>query len=110
MVDGQLYSPQQLPFNPSYYPQPATPNLPHISSALPVSPNELMTPENSTIDNMFFGPGSGYLVNFGSLGGGNLSGNVNSSPVTSPTVYPQPMGILGSYENNFGQVCFHQIL
>lgn len=65
-----------------------------------------MTPESSTIDNMFFGPGSGYLVNFGSLGGGNLSGNVNSSPVTSPTVYPQPMGILGSYDNNFGQVCF----
>ncbi|PON36283.1 YTH domain containing protein [Parasponia andersonii] len=102
MVDGQLYS-QQLPFSPSYYPQPAPPNLPHISSALPVSPTELITPESSTIDNMFFGPGSGYLVNFGSLGGGNLSGNVNSSPVTPSTVYPQPMGILGSYENNFGQ-------
>lgn len=78
----------------------------HISSAFQVPPTELMTPESSNIDNMFFGPGSGYLVNFGSLGGGNLSGNLNSSPLTSPTVYPQPMGILGPYENNFGQVCF----
>ncbi|KAF4390446.1 hypothetical protein G4B88_024452 [Cannabis sativa] len=103
MVDGQLFSPQQLPFSPSYFHQTA-PNLPHITSGLQVSPTELMTPESSTIDNMFFGPGSGYLVNFGSLGGGNLSGNIHNSPVTSPTVYPQPMGILGSYENNFGQL------
>ncbi|XP_062115260.1 YTH domain-containing protein ECT4-like isoform X2 [Humulus lupulus] len=107
MVDGQLFSPQQLPFSPSYFHQTA-PNLPHMSSALQVSPTELMTPESSTIDNMFFGPGSGYLVNFGSLGGGNLSGNVNNSPVTSPTVYHQPMGILGSYENNFGQISQQQ--
>lgn len=106
MVDGQLYSPQQVPFSPSYFPQPAPSNLPHISSAVPVSPTELLTSESSSIDNMLFGPGSGYLVNFGSLGGANLTGNIASSPLTSPSVYPQPMGILGSYEHSVGQVCF----
>lgn len=103
MVDGQLYSPQQVPFSPSYFPQPAPSNF---SSAVPVSPTELLTSENSSIDNMHFGPSSGYLINYGSLSGANLTGNIGSSPLTSPAVYPQPMGILGSYEHNIGQVCF----
>ncbi|XP_015881762.3 YTH domain-containing protein ECT4 [Ziziphus jujuba] len=108
MVDGQLYSSQQVPFSPSYFPQSAPPNLSHISSAVPVSPTELLTSESSSIDNMLFGPGSGYLVNFGSLGGANLTGNIGSSPLTSPAVYPQPMGILGSYEHNVGQISQQQ--
>lgn len=66
MVDGQLYSAQQLPFSPSYYPQ---------------------TPES---DNMLFG------LNFP---------NLNSNPLP----YPQPMGILGSYDSNFPQVCLQLV-
>lgn len=100
MVEGQLYSPQQIPFSPSYYPQHGPPNVP---SALPVSPSEMMTSESSG-DNLLFGPSSGYFVHFGSYGV-NVSGNPASSPLTSPAAYPQPMGILGPYEQNIGQVC-----
>lgn len=110
MVDGQLYSPQQVPFSPSYYAQATAPSLPHMSSAIPISPADLMLPESSSIDTMLFGPGSGYLAGFGSFGGGNLSGNLGSSSLTSPAGYPQPMGILGSYEHNVGQVFFQLIL
>ncbi|XP_031264355.1 YTH domain-containing protein ECT4-like [Pistacia vera] len=100
MVEGQLYSPQQIPFSPTYYPQAGLPNVPPV----PVSPSELMTSESSA-DNLLFGPGSGYFVHFGgSFGGGNVSGNHGSSPLTSPAAYPQPMGILGSYEQNVGQI------
>lgn len=107
MMDGQLYSPQQVPFSPSYYAQAPAPNLPHMSSPIPISPADLMLPENSSIDTLY-GPGSGY-VGFGSFGGGNLSGNPGSTSLTSPVTY-QPMGILGSYEHNAGQVCFKLIL
>lgn len=103
VVEGQLYSPQQIPFSPSYYPQHGPPNLP---SALPVSPSEMMTSESSG-DNFLFGPSSGYFVHFGSYGG-NVSGNSGSSPLTSPAAYPQPMGILGSYEQNVGQISQQQ--
>lgn len=103
MVEGQLYSPQQIPFSPSYYPQHGPPNAP---SALPVSPSEMMTSESSG-DNLLFGPSSGYFVHFGSYGV-NVSGNPGSSPLTSPAAYPQPMGILGSYEQNIGQISQQQ--
>lgn len=104
LVDGQLYSPQQVPFSPSYYPQPSPPSLSHITSAIPLTPTELMTSESSSVDNMAFGPGSGYFVNFRSFSGGDLSGNLGSSPLASPGIYPQPIGILGSYEHNVGQI------
>lgn len=103
MVEGQLYPPQQIPFSPSYYPQHGPPNVP---SALPVSPSEMMTSESSG-DNLVFGPSSGYFVHFGSYGV-NVSGNPASSPLTSPAAYPQPMGILGSYEQNIGQISQQQ--
>ncbi|GLT97450.1 hypothetical protein SLE2022_150150 [Rubroshorea leprosula] len=99
MVDGQLYSPQQIPFSPTYYQQPAPSNVP---SALPFSPSELMTPESSN-ENLLFGPGPSYLVQLGLFGGGNVPGNPNSSSVTAAAPYPQAMGILGSYEHNVGQ-------
>ncbi|XP_024192369.1 YTH domain-containing protein ECT4 isoform X3 [Rosa chinensis] len=107
LVDGQLYSPQQVPFSPSYYPQPSPPSLSHINSAIPVTPTERMTSESSSTDNMAFGPGSGYFVNFRSFSGGDLSGNLGSSPLASPGIYPQPMGILGSYEHSVGQRSMH---
>ncbi|GLT28624.1 hypothetical protein SLA2020_035430 [Shorea laevis] len=103
MVEGQLYSPQQIPFSPTYYPQPAPSNVP---SAVPISPSELMTPESNN-DNFLFGPGPGYLVQLGSFGGGSIPGNPSSSSVTSPAAYPQAMGILGSYEHNVGQRPLH---
>lgn len=103
MLDGQLYSPQQVPFSPSYYPQQAAPGLPHGSSAVPVSPTEMISPESSTFDNMLYGPGTGFLLNFGSFGGGNLGSGSLASPAAA---YPQPMGVLGSNDQNVGQVSF----
>ncbi|XP_057980558.1 YTH domain-containing protein ECT4-like [Malania oleifera] len=82
MLDGQLYTPQQIPFSlPSpYYPQPLPPVVPHVSSSATVSQTELMVPKSSgqegVGDHMPFGSGSGYFVQFGSLsGGGDVSGN-----------------------------------
>ncbi|XP_050374209.1 YTH domain-containing protein ECT1 isoform X2 [Argentina anserina] len=107
MVDGQLYSPQQVPFSPTYYPQPSSPSLPPITSAIPVTPAELMTSESSSTDNMAFGPGSNDFVNFRSFSGGDMSGSFGSSPLASPGIYPQPMGILGPYEHSVGQRPMH---
>lgn len=137
MIDGQLFSPHQMPVNPPYYPPPASPGLPHATSSLSAPQNELMTSGNRSqenlIDSAFFGPGSGYYLPFGSYGGGDLSGNSGHglykfhsefgsseplpsrsssldtsrfmSPLFSGNVYPQPVGILGSYEQNVAQVC-----
>ncbi|WCJ34675.1 evolutionarily conserved C-terminal region 5 [Euphorbia peplus] len=99
MLDGQLYSPQQIPYPHPFYQQPVTPNLP---SSVPLSSSELVASENNG-DNYLYGPGSGYLVHYG-YGGGNISGVHGSSPLTSPTVYSQPMGILGPYEHNVQQI------
>uniref|UniRef100_A0A2P2JXC2 YTH domain-containing family protein n=1 Tax=Rhizophora mucronata TaxID=61149 RepID=A0A2P2JXC2_RHIMU len=103
--NGQLYSPQQIPFTPSFYPQPAPPNLPS-SVPLSISPSELMTSENSG-ENLLFGPGSGYLVHFGPFGGGNMAGLPSSSPLASPAAYAQPTGILGPYEHHTGKRPLH---
>ncbi|THG05650.1 hypothetical protein TEA_000835 [Camellia sinensis var. sinensis] len=123
MVDGQLYSPHQIPVSPPYFPQPVSPSVPHVSSSLPISQNDMVTSgsagQEGLVDNVLFGPGSGYFVHFGSFGGGGLSGEPLSnrsnsetgsymSPLTSPTVYPQPIGILGPYEHNAGQVSQQQ--
>ncbi|KAG8373903.1 hypothetical protein BUALT_Bualt11G0073600 [Buddleja alternifolia] len=87
--------------------------------------------QENPIDNAFFGPGSGYYLPFGSFGGGDLSGSSGHglykfpgefgsseplpshsssldasrfmSPLNSGPVYPQPLGILGSYEQNVAQ-------
>ncbi|KAG6588257.1 YTH domain-containing protein ECT3, partial [Cucurbita argyrosperma subsp. sororia] len=104
MLDGQLYSPQQVPFSPSYYPQQAAPGLPHGSSAVPVSPTEMISPESSAFENMLYGPGTGFLLNFGSYGGGNLG----SGSLSSPAAYPQPMGMFGSNDQNVGQASLQQ--
>ncbi|XP_057768124.1 YTH domain-containing protein ECT1 [Salvia miltiorrhiza] len=134
MIDGQLFSPHQMPVTPPYYPPAVSPGPPHATSGLPASQTELMPSGNSSqenlIDNAFFGPGSYYLP-FGSFGGGDISGNSGHglynfpgefasnepmpsrsssldssrfmSPLNSGNVYPQPIGILGSYEQNVGQ-------
>lgn len=96
MLDGQLYSPQQIPFSP-FYQQPAPPNVP---SSAPFSPSELMASESNS-ENLHLG---WNYVHFGSFGGGNISQTPGSSPLTSPSAYPQPMGILGPYEQHSDQV------
>ncbi|KAL7096215.1 hypothetical protein ACP275_10G068700 [Erythranthe tilingii] len=135
MIDGQLFSPHQMPVTPSYYPPPLSPGLPqHVTSAFPAQQTELMSSgsrgQESLIDNAFFGPGSGYYLPFGSFSGGDLSGSsghglykyhgefgsneqfpsrsssLDSNRFMSPfsgTVYHQPIGILGSYEQNVAQ-------
>ncbi|KAL3644278.1 hypothetical protein CASFOL_012210 [Castilleja foliolosa] len=135
LIDGQLFSPHQMPVNPAYYPPPISPGPPHATSALPVSQTELMTSRSSSqenlIDSAFFGPGSAYYLPFGSFSGGDFSGSSGHgpykypgefgsseplpnrsssldtsgfmSPLSSGTVYHQPFGILGSYEQNVAQ-------
>ncbi|KAM7264654.1 hypothetical protein ACFE04_002337 [Oxalis oulophora] len=93
MVDGQLYSPQ---FSPTFYPQP---NMP---GGFPIAQSELMTAESGS-DGLLFSPGHGYVMPFGSYGGGNVSGNPSSGSLPSPVAYPQQMSILGSYEQSIGQ-------
>ncbi|KAL3585604.1 hypothetical protein D5086_012471 [Populus alba] len=94
MLDGQLYSPQQVPFSQFYHPD--------VPSSGPLGSSELMSFESNS-GNSFFGPGSGYLVHYGSFGGGNMSGAPGSDSLTSPSAYPQPMGILGPYEHQVAQ-------
>ncbi|CAA0818714.1 evolutionarily conserved C-terminal region 5 [Striga hermonthica] len=90
--------------------------------------------QENLIDNTFFGPGSAYYLPFGSFSGGEFSGSSGHgpykfpgefgsseplprhstsldsswfmSPLTSGTGYQQPIGILGSYEQNVGQPSF----
>ena len=97
VLDGQLYSPQQIPFSPFYHP-----NMP---SSGPLGSSELTSSESNG-ENSFFGPGSGYMVQYGSYGGGNVPGAHGSRSLTSASAYPQPMGILGPYEHHAAQVCF----
>ncbi|MCD7470598.1 hypothetical protein HAX54_010577 [Datura stramonium] len=136
MIDGQLYS-HQIPVSPPYYAPPVSPGLPHVTSALPASQPDLVAPGSSghEIDGTHFGPGSGYYIPVGSFGGGEVSGSSNMgfynyqgefgsgqslpnrpnpvdsgrymSQMTSAGLYPQPVGILGSYEQNAMQVCYH---
>eukprot|EP00258_Populus_trichocarpa_P030328 XP_024446347.1 uncharacterized protein LOC18107886 isoform X2 [Populus trichocarpa] len=91
VLDGQLYSPQQIPFSPFY-----NPNMP---SSGPLGSSELTSSESNG-ENSFFGPGSGYMVQYGSFGGGNMPGAPGSGSLTSASAYPQPMGILGPYEHH----------
>ncbi|KAL0426716.1 UNVERIFIED_CONTAM: YTH domain-containing protein ECT2 [Sesamum latifolium] len=104
----------------SAFPAPQTELLPSGTSS-----------QENLIDSATFGPGSGYYVPFGSFGGGDLSGSSGvghykfpgdyrsseplpshsssldaskfMSPLPTGNLYPQPTGILGSYEQNVAQ-------
>ncbi|KAL6985052.1 hypothetical protein U1Q18_018431 [Sarracenia purpurea var. burkii] len=123
LVDGQLYSPHQIPVSPPYFPQPVSPGVSHVTSSLPSSQSDMVTPgsngQEGFGDNVLFGPGSGYFVHFGSFGGGGLPGEPLSNrstsdtgsylpPLSSPAVYSQPIGILGPYEQNAPQISQQQ--
>jgi len=47
MVDNQLFSHQQIPVSPQYYPQPVGSSMPHMSAAIPVSHAEMVTPKGT---------------------------------------------------------------
>ncbi|XP_023737104.1 YTH domain-containing protein ECT1 isoform X1 [Lactuca sativa] len=131
MIDGQLFSPHQVPISPSYYSQPVSPNLPQTD--LSPQPNSGMQMQEGLGDNVFMAPspGSGYYLQYGSFGGVNVNGNPSGnnnfgyykypgdigsnesmssdtssfvSPITSGGLYPAPLGILGSYEHIFSQI------
>ncbi|EOY32254.1 Uncharacterized protein TCM_039931 [Theobroma cacao] len=106
LVEGPLCASQQVPFPPIYRPLPASPNVP---AAVPVIPTELMTLESSR-ENVHYGTRSGYLIQYGSYGVGNISGIFGSSAVTSPAAYSQPVGILGSYEHRQMVASYTRIL
>ncbi|CAI9285436.1 unnamed protein product [Lactuca saligna] len=90
MIDGQLFSPHQVPISPSYYSQPVSPNLPQTD--LSPSPNSGMQMQEGLGDNVFMAPSPGS----------DTSSFV--SPITSGGLYPAPLGILGSYEHIFSQI------
>ncbi|KAL8095487.1 YTH domain-containing protein ECT4 isoform X1 [Apium graveolens] len=96
MLDGQLYSPHQIPMSPNYYPQSISPGLPHVTSSHSMSQTEMLAPvstgQEGLNDNMLFGPGSGYYLHFGSFPASNPPGNSNLG------LYKYP-GEFGSGEN-----------
>ncbi|KAG9131014.1 hypothetical protein Leryth_006719, partial [Lithospermum erythrorhizon] len=136
MFDGQLFSPHQFPLPASHYPQAVSPGLPHVSSALSVSQNELMASGNNSqerADNMLFGPGSSFYMPFGSFSGdpsgnsgfgfykyqskfgsgeelSNQSTSLDSgrypSTITPGNLYSPYSGMFGSYEQNITQASF----
>ncbi|KAL4590101.1 hypothetical protein LXL04_003020 [Taraxacum kok-saghyz] len=106
MIDGQLFSPHQVPMSPNYYSQP-------------VSPSDVAQPAANSGQE-----GSGYYLQYGNPSGNNNSygfykypGEIGSGGeslvpmssdttgyVTSAGLYPAPVGILGSYEHIFSQI------
>ncbi|KAI7744088.1 hypothetical protein M8C21_029010 [Ambrosia artemisiifolia] len=122
MIDGQLFSPHQVPMSPNYYSQPVSP---HVTSALPTDlATSASRGQEALSENVFMGPGSGYYLQYGgnsNLGFYKYPGDIGSaesapnrsmssdtssyaSPLTSAALYPAPVGTLGSYEHIFSQI------
>ncbi|XP_051148925.1 YTH domain-containing protein ECT1-like [Andrographis paniculata] len=131
--DGQLFSPHQMPVSPPYYPPispgPQHVTSAHAPSQHDLLPTGSSSQDN-LIDNAFFGPGSGYFLPVGSFGGdlsgsgslglykfpgelgssdslqshsNSLSSSKFMSQISSRNAYQQPIGTLGSYEQNVAQ-------
>lgn len=49
MVDNQIFSPQQIPVSPQYYPQPVGSSMPHMSAAMPVSHAEMVSHKGTVL-------------------------------------------------------------
>ncbi|XP_076910526.1 YTH domain-containing protein ECT4-like [Bidens hawaiensis] len=116
MIDGQLFSPHQVPMSPNYYSHPISPQ---VTSALPTNSGQ-----EAFSENVFLGPGSGYYLQYagnnnvgyyrypGDIGSGDSAPNRSmssdtssySAPLTSAALYPSPAGIYGSYEHIFSQI------
>lgn len=50
IVDNQLFSPQQVPVSPQYYPQPAGSSMPHMSATIPASHADMVTHKGSVLE------------------------------------------------------------
>ncbi|GAB2286500.1 hypothetical protein Dimus_020899 [Dionaea muscipula] len=116
MVDNQLFSPQQVPFSPPFYPQPITSSLPHMSPIISVSQNE-PTPKGQLSVNASHNSSFYHLPAV--FGSGEPLSNRSSpadmgmrtlSPLGSMAAYTQPVGSFGSYDPNIGQVSPQQML
>lgn len=131
--DGQLFSPHQMHVPPPYYPpiSPGPPHVTStLPASQPELLPPRSSSQDNLIDSAFFGSGSGYFLPFGSFGAdlsgssslglykfpgelgssdslqshsSSLSSSKFMSPLTSRSAYPQPVGALGSYEQNVGQ-------
>ncbi|KAF5813399.1 putative YTH domain-containing protein [Helianthus annuus] len=89
MIDGQLYSPQQVPVSPSYYSQPISPTGFATSAG---------SGQEGLGENVFWGYVHYPMSN--GIGFYNGSGESVSNQST-------PVGILGPYEHSFGQTPYH---
>lgn len=133
VVDNQLFSPQQIPFSPSYYPQAGATSMPHISASVPVS-QDLMNVKGSCsrhglslapgcyVSDCCIGLGSHSMDSGSNAGFYNFHGMFGSgeplpitsnpvdlsqrtvSPITSAGAYSQPIGTFASYDPNIAQV------
>lgn len=108
MVDNQLFSPQQIPVSPQYYPQPVGSSMPHMSAAIPVSHAEMATPKGHMSMNTQHSHG---FYNFhGMFGSGEALPNQSNAAdvgwrtLSSNAGYTQPVGTLGSYDPMVGQI------
>ncbi|CAO2816447.1 unnamed protein product [Amaranthus hypochondriacus] len=108
IVDNQLFSPQQVPVSPQYYPQPAGSSMPHMSATIPASHADMVTHKGHISMNAPYNHG---FYNFhGMYGSGeHLSSPSNSTDMgwrtlTSAAAYTQPVGTVGSFDPSVGQI------
>ncbi|CAI9293793.1 unnamed protein product [Lactuca saligna] len=93
MIDGQLYSPHQLPISPSsYYSQPISP-----SDYTPLTTN---ITQDGIIDNMFVGPGY-YLPYPGNNNHGFYKFPNEITQCEPVSTQSTPVGILGPYHGSY---------
>lgn len=108
MVDNQLFSPQQIPVSPQYYPQQVGSSMPHMSAAIPVSHADMVTHKGHMSMNTLHS--HGYYNLPGMFGSGDpLSSPSNSTDVgwrtlNSASAYSQPIATLGSFDPTVGQI------
>ncbi|KAD6794886.1 hypothetical protein E3N88_05782 [Mikania micrantha] len=122
MIDGQLFSPHQVPLSPNYYSQPVSP---HFTSPFPTDfASSVNSVQEAFSNNVILDPGSGYYLQYSGnnnlgfhkyprdIGSGDSATNRLMSsdtgnyaaPLTSAALYHAPVGILGSYEHIFSQI------
>ncbi|KMT17654.1 hypothetical protein BVRB_2g036020 [Beta vulgaris subsp. vulgaris] len=104
MVDNQLFSPQQIPVSPQYYPQQVGSSMPpHMSGTIPVSHAEMVTHKGHMPMNVH---NHAYYNLHGMLGSGeHLSSPSNSTDVGWRTLTStQPVATLSSFDPTVGQI------
>ncbi|XP_021715853.1 YTH domain-containing family protein 2-like [Chenopodium quinoa] len=104
MVDNQLYSPQQIPVSPQYYPQQVGSSMPHMSAPIPVSHAEMVNQKGHMSMNALHN--HGYYNLHGMYGSGEpLSSPSNSTDVGWRTLNSTAYSAaLGSFDPTVGQM------